>query len=105
MTWIVKHAGELISKYQLNRDGQTAYYKVFGKPCKDVIVEIGEEVHYRVTDVDTGSMDSRWESGTWLGIRWQSMEHHIGTPEESSRATLSKGSLLKTDGAKTPSKL
>ena len=63
MTWIVKHAGELISKYQLNRDGHTAYYKVFGKPCKDVIVDIGEEVHYRVSEVDTGSLDSRWKSG------------------------------------------
>ena len=42
MTWMVKHAGELISKYQLNRDGQTAYYNVFGKPCKDIIAEIGE---------------------------------------------------------------
>ena len=81
MTWMVKHAGELISKYQLNRDGQTAYYKVFGKPCKDIIAEIGEEVHYRVSDVDTGSLDSRWKSGIWLGIRWKSTEHHIGTPE------------------------
>ena len=81
MTWMVKHAGELISKYQLNRDGKTAYYKVFGKPCKDVIVEIGEEVHYRVSEVDTGSLDSRWESGIWLGTRWRSMEHHIGTPD------------------------
>ena len=66
MTWMVKHAGELISKYQLNRDGQTAYYKVFGKPCKDVIVEFGEEVHYRVSEVDTGSLDGRWESGYGL---------------------------------------
>ena len=55
--------------------------KVFGKPSKDTIVEIGEEVHYRVSEVDTGSLDSRWESGIWLGIRWRSMEHHIGTPE------------------------
>ena len=79
MTWIVKHAGELISKCQLNRDGQTAHFKVFGKACKDVIVEVGEEVYYRVTDVDTGSLDGRWESGIWLGIRWKSREHHIGT--------------------------
>ena len=69
MTWMVKHAGELISKYQLNRDGQTAYFKVYGKPCKDVIAEIGEEVYYRVSEVDTGSLDSRWESGIWRGTR------------------------------------
>ena len=80
MTWMVKHAGELISKYQLNSDGHTAYYKVFGKPCKDAIVEFGEEVHYRVSEVDTGSLDGRWESGVWLGIRWKkSKEHNIGT--------------------------
>ena len=81
MTWIVKHAGELISKCQLNRDGQTAYFKVFGKASKDVIVEIGEEVHYRVSDVDTGSLDGRWESGIWLGIRWR--KH--GAPHPNGR--------------------
>ena len=79
MTWMVKHAGELISIYQLNRNGQTAYYNVFGKSCKDVIVEFGEEVHYRVSEVDTVSLDGRWESGVWLGVRWESKEHHIGT--------------------------
>ena len=48
MTWIVQHAGELISKYQIKRDGttQTAYEKVFGKPCRDEIVEFGEEVQH-----------------------------------------------------------
>ncbi len=49
------------------------------KACKDVIVEVGEEVQYRVSDVDTGSLDGHWESGSWLGIRWTNMEHHIGT--------------------------
>ena len=43
MTWIVQHAGEVTSKYQINRDGKTAYDKVFGKPCRDEIVEFGEE--------------------------------------------------------------
>ena len=80
MTWIVKHAGELISKYQLSRDGHTAYYKVFGKPCKDFIVEIGEEVHYRVSEVDTGSLDSRWGQESGWDMFWKSMEHNIGTP-------------------------
>ena len=87
ITWMVKHAGELISEYQLNRDGQTAYHNVFGKPCKDVIVEFGEEVHYRVSEVDTGSLDGRWASER---------------PQASSRATRWNGSPLKTDGAKMP---
>ena len=49
------------------------------KPCKDVSVEFGEEVHCRVSEVDTGSLDGHWESGVRLGIRWKSKEHHIGT--------------------------
>ena len=44
MTWIVQHGGELISKYQVNRNGKTAYEKVWGEPCKDEVVEFGEEV-------------------------------------------------------------
>jgi hypothetical protein len=102
MTWLVKHSGELISKYQLNRDGQTAYFKVFGKACKNVIVEIGEEVHYRVSDVDTGSLDGRWESGTWLGIRWITWSTILGQPLESPRVTRLSGNPLKTGGAKKP---
>ena len=39
MTWIVQHSGELISKYQVNRNGNTAYEKAWGQPCKDDIVE------------------------------------------------------------------
>ena len=27
-TWIVQHAGDLVSKYQINRDGKTAYESV-----------------------------------------------------------------------------
>ena len=37
----------------------------------------GEEVHYRISEVDTGSLDGRWESGIRLGIRWKSTEHHF----------------------------
>ena len=112
---MVKHAGELISKYQFNRKGQTAYCNVFGRPCKDVIVELGEEVHYRVSEVDTGSLDGRWVSGVWLGIRWKSKEHHIGTAarvikshaverkprrsmEQGSRGSNSRHSMAPTAG-------
>ena len=81
MTWIVQHSGELISKHQVNRDGKTAYEKVWGEPCKDEIVEFGEEVCYRISEIDTGSLDARSASGVWLGKRWKSSEHFISTPE------------------------
>ena len=53
----------VVSNYQINRDGKTAYEKAFGKPCRDEIVEFGEEVHYRINDLDTGSLDARWATG------------------------------------------
>ena len=81
MPWIVQHAGELISKYQINRDGNTAYENVFGKPCRDEIVEFGEEVHYRISEIHTGILDARSASGVWLGERGKSSEHVIGTPQ------------------------
>ena len=81
MTWIVQHAGESISKYQVNRDGKTAYEKVWGEPCKDEVVEIGEDVHYRISEIDTGSLDARSASGVWLGKRWKSSEQFSGTPQ------------------------
>ena len=34
MTWLVPHAGETISKYQVSKDGKTAYERVMGKPAE-----------------------------------------------------------------------
>ena len=31
MAWLVQHAGEVISKYQVSRDGKTAYEKGSGE--------------------------------------------------------------------------
>lgn len=33
MTWMTQHAGELISKYQKNKDGKTAYEQLMGIPA------------------------------------------------------------------------
>ena len=71
MIWIVQHSGELISKCQVNRDGKIAYEKVWGELCKDEIVEFGEEVFYRISEIDTGSLDARSASGVRLGKRWK----------------------------------
>ena len=81
MTWMTQHAGELICKYQKNKDGKTAYEKLMGKPCREEILEFGEHVHYRISNIDTGSLDARWSTGVWLGKRWRSTEHNVGTPQ------------------------
>ena len=43
-------------------------------------MEFGEYVHYRISNVDTGSLDAWWDAGVWLGKRWRSTEHDVGTP-------------------------
>ena len=81
LTWMAQHAGELICKYQKNKDGKTAYDKLMGKPCREEILEFREHVHYRISNVDTGSLDARWSTGVWQGKRWRSAEHDVGIPQ------------------------
>ena len=59
MTWMTQHVGELICMFQKNKDGKTAYEKLMDKPCHEEILEFGEHVHYRISNVDTGSLDAR----------------------------------------------
>ena len=48
MTWLVQHAGDVITKYQVGHDGKTAFDRIMGKPCHEDIIEFGETVHYRL---------------------------------------------------------
>lgn len=42
IAWLIKHAGELISPFQLGPDGRTAYERAHGKPFRHSLVEVGE---------------------------------------------------------------
>ena len=75
MAWLVQHAGETISKYQLGKDNKTAYERLMGKSCKEQVVEFGEKVYYK--SGLTEDLEPRWSTGTWLGKRWASGEHYI----------------------------
>ena len=61
-------------------DGKTSYATLMGKHCREMIVEFGEQVHYRISNVDTCILDARWSTGVWLGKRWRSAKHYVGTP-------------------------
>ena len=78
---MTQHAGGLVSKYQTNKDGKTAYEQTDGQAYREEILEFGEEVHHRISNVDTGSLDARWSTGVWLGKRWRSAKHYVGTPQ------------------------
>ena len=75
MLWLVEHAGELLTKHLIGRDGRTAYARLFGKPNRGEGYEFGERVHYK-RRVDA-SLGARWEDGIWLGRRWGTMTHIV----------------------------
>ena len=47
MAWLVEHAADVLSKYQVGDDGRTAYERLKGKKSQQETVEFGEKVHFR----------------------------------------------------------
>ena len=79
MTWLVQHAGDVVSKYVIGHDGKTAYERIMGNPCREEVLEFGESVYYKLGEDQVSDLDARWASGTWLGKRWKSTEHLVHT--------------------------
>eukprot|EP00969_Alexandrium_andersonii_P227923 10065859-Alexandrium_andersonii.AAC.1 len=52
MLWLVEHAGGLLTKYLVGRDGRTALERLMGKPSRGDGWEFGERVFYRVRPPD-----------------------------------------------------
>eukprot|EP00969_Alexandrium_andersonii_P227970 10067335-Alexandrium_andersonii.AAC.1 len=71
MLWLAEHAGELLAKYLVGRDGRTAFERLMGKPSRGDRYEFGERVFYRARPPGMGrSLSPRRESGVWPGQRW-----------------------------------
>ena len=82
MPWLLRHAGDVITRYQIGEDGKTAWQRVRGKVFRTAVVEFAEGVRYlKPMSKGRDKADSRWGEGVWLGIRDESGEHLIGTSE------------------------
>ena len=79
VTWIVQHAGEMITKYLVGHDGKTAYQRLWGKPIREETLEIGECIYYRKRKSATRDLETRWLPGVWLGRRWSTYTHLVFT--------------------------
>ena len=80
--WMVSHAAETISRYQIGKDGKTAHERLRGRKFNKIVPEFAEHVHY----LTLGSLgrnigESRWNTGAFLGIREESGEYKIGTED------------------------
>lgn len=80
LTWLIHHAGFLISRFEIGADGRTAYHRWKGKPYRKELVELGETIHYKPAKEGgkASKLAARWEDGIWLGVREVSNEIYVG---------------------------
>merc|ERR1712240_171121 len=89
MTWLVQHAADCLSKYQVGEDGKTAYERWKGKPFNRPAVEFGEKIHYRKSakGPKENKLDAKWDEGYFLGFNWRTSEAIVGTKDGVVKAS------------------
>ena len=82
LPWLIRHAGALISRYQIGADGMTAYRRLRGRNYDKVMIEFGECIWYIKNKSDRANkLNSRWAVGVYLGSSEMSNELYVGTNE------------------------
>ena len=80
--WLVRHASSTVFREKVGNDGFTAYKRVKGKEFKKELVKFGECIWYlKPKSKGKAKAECRWEDGVFLGIRDESGEYIVGTPE------------------------
>ena len=81
LEWCVEHAGLLLSRYKMGKDGKTVFRRVMGKECKAVALEFGEQVLAKpkrnTRSLRKQSLKSRWLDATWVTSSRNSNEHVV----------------------------
>ena len=81
LPWLVRHAGNTITRYQKGTDGMTAHRRCRERDFTRTVVEFGECLWYlKNKTLHRGKIQPRWENGVFLGIREESGEILVGTP-------------------------
>ena len=83
MSWLVEYAAFLLNRFEVGKDGRTAYERNKGKPAKTHGIEFGEIVWWRRRPAGdlAAKLSSLWESGVFLGVKGVSGELIIGTAQ------------------------
>ena len=77
--WLIRHSAWLLTRYLIKKDGRSAYERLRGREFKGEIVELYEQVHFKVASSEKQKLDSQTNKGIWLGKTVSSDEHLIGT--------------------------
>ena len=83
MTWLISHSADMLTKFEVGSDGRTPCERLRKKKYTGEVVEFGSSVHFRhagALQPNKTNLEPRWSSGIWLGKRWGSDEHLVGTP-------------------------
>jgi hypothetical protein len=79
VAWMVRHSGNVINRYQVGFDGETAVKRGRGRDFKRDVAEFGEYVMYlRLESEGKDKGESRWGEGVFLGPKEESAEVIIG---------------------------
>ena len=80
--WLVMHSARTLDRFNIGLDGKAPYRRWKGKDFRREIAEFCEIVMYLKPGTrGQDTFNSRWERGVWLGVRDESGEIIIATPE------------------------
>ena len=85
--WLVPFCAEIIHKYKVRSDGRTAYERITGHKCRELVIGFAEHVDF-LLETDKTNMhkgDSRVKKGIFLGYTWRSTEYIIGTADGNNK--------------------
>ena len=75
LPWLVAHSADTLRRFQVHKDGKTAYQRVRGKVFRREVMEFGECVWYYKPGIKGKSkLEPRYENGVWLGMTDRSGE-------------------------------
>ena len=79
--WMVEYASLMLNRFEVGRDGRTAYERNKQKKAKTSGMEFGEAVLWKrkASGGNLGKLTCLWEDGVYLGIKATTGEIVIGT--------------------------
>ena len=89
LPWLIQHAGTLITRYKIGKDGKTAYQRLKGKKTSSRILPFGEKVLYMEptgTKRRKNNLDSKHQYGIFAGVHGRTSEFRILTPGGAVKA-------------------
>ena len=88
VTWLVRHASDLMNKLEIKKNGKTPYEMIKGRPYRGELTAFGQKVLYLdYRKPRGGDMRKRWSEAIWVGKMWKSDEHILCTSKGVFRAS------------------